>query len=86
MAACLQLDFACENALVQADSPGLQQRGASLLESLHPITVTDGRFTPPSGPGLGVSVDHEAVRQRADIDATWQNPRWQHPDGSVADF
>ena len=46
------------NGLVEFPSFGLE---IPLLE--QPITATDGTVAPPSGPGLGVTINPEALRR-----------------------
>jgi len=40
----------------------------------------------PQGPGLGVEVNEEKVREMAKVGHQWQNPVWRHKDGSVAEW
>ncbi|HSP47497.1 MAG TPA: hypothetical protein VLN47_05415 [Clostridiaceae bacterium] len=40
----------------------------------------------PKGPGLGVEVDEDKVREMAKIGHDWKNPVWRHEDGSVAEW
>jgi len=45
-----------------------------------------GYVTIPSGPGLGIQVDEERVREMAAIGHRWRNPIWRHADGSIAEW
>jgi galactonate dehydratase len=51
----------------------------------------DGFVNIPQGPGLGIDIDEDYVRQRAAIGHDWHNPLWHNPlrrnaDGSVAEW
>ncbi|ABO67214.1 Probable galactonate dehydratase protein [Geobacillus thermodenitrificans NG80-2] len=40
----------------------------------------------PQGPGLGIEIHEEYVREMSEIGHTWKNPVWRHVDGSVAEW
>jgi galactonate dehydratase len=40
----------------------------------------------PQGPGLGIEVNEEKVREMAKVGHRWRNPVWRHEDGSVAEW
>ena len=86
LAACLQLDACTPNFLIQ-EHPGMADgwdRGQGYLK--HPFVVHEGYVALPTGPGLGIEVDEEVVRQRA-YAGDWDTPRLFHADdGSVADW
>ncbi|MFD1641925.1 galactonate dehydratase [Halohasta litorea] len=90
LAACLQLDMAIPNAIVQAQSLDLHQpQENDLLAYLDDPTVfgfADGYLTAPDAPGLGIEVDESVVREQAQSDINWQNPIWYHDDGSIAEW
>ncbi|MFT2621712.1 D-galactonate dehydratase, partial [Escherichia coli] len=46
----------------------------------------DGYVKIPQGPGLGVEINEEYVRQRAEVGHRWRNPIWRHKDGSFAEW
>ncbi len=79
LAACLQVDACTPNFLCQEHVT----LGQSYLET--PFQVREGFIPLPKGPGLGIEVDEQAVRQNA-YEGTWDNPRLTHDDGSVADW
>ena len=47
-----------------------------------------GRRLPadPAGPGLGVEIDEDAVREAHKDRHRWRNPIWRHEDGSFAEW
>ncbi|MFK7694142.1 galactonate dehydratase [Paenibacillus sp. HJGM_3] len=52
----------------------------------QPFVVKDGYIELPTGPGLGIEVDEEALQDKL-YSGDWDIPRWFHADdGSVADF
>lgn len=89
-AACLQVDFASPNALIQETSLGIHYNQRSdLLDYLVDPGVfdfADGAVSRPTGPGLGIEVDEAAVVEAAKTGHTWHNPLWRHADGSVAEW
>jgi len=50
-----------------------------------PFKVENGFIPVPTGPGLGIELDEEALADKFD-DGTWETPRLWHEDGSVADW
>jgi galactonate dehydratase len=90
LAACLQIDAGCYNAVIQEQSLGIQYNTTNdLLDYLVDPTVfayRDGYVTIPSGPGLGIEINEEYVAQRAAEGHRWRNPLWRHNDGSIAEW
>ena len=79
LAACLQVDACTPNFLCQEQV----NLGDGYLK--EPFVVRDGYIAVPTGPGLGVEVDEEALAEKL-YDGSWENPRLWHEDGSVADW
>jgi galactonate dehydratase len=79
LAAALQVDACTPNFLCQEQVC----LGEGYLK--EPFRVRDGHVEVPTGPGLGIEVDEEAL---ADLlyDGGWETPRLWHGDGSVADW
>ena len=51
----------------------------------NPFVFKDGFVELPTGPGLGIELDEDALEDKIDHD--WQNPTSYHPDdGSVVDW
>lgn len=90
LAASLQLAFAIPNFLIQEQSLGIHyNRGSELLDYLldpTPFRFTDGHADRPTGPGLGIEIDEDAVRRASETGHRWRNPVWRHQDGSFAEW
>jgi galactonate dehydratase len=90
LAASLQVGFATPNFLIQEQSVGIyHNRGAELLDYVldpAPFTFTDGHAHRTTLPGLGVTIDEQAVRRAARHPHAWRNPVWRHDDGSMAEW
>jgi galactonate dehydratase len=89
-AACLQVDFASPNAIIQETSLGIHYNANSdLLDYLVDPAVfafSDSSVARLTGPGLGIDVDEAAVRKAAETGHNWHNPIWRHSDGSLAEW
>jgi galactonate dehydratase len=90
LAACLQVDFASPNFLIQEQSLDIGYAdGNDLLAYVVDPSVfamDDGHIHRPTGPGLGIEVDENAVRAAAAQAHAWRPPLWKHPDGSLAEW
>jgi galactonate dehydratase len=90
LAASLQVAFATPNFLIQEQSLGIHYNtGTDLLDYLMDPTVfsfTDGHVKLPTGPGLGIIIDEDAVRRADEVGSPWHSPIWRHTDGSFAEW
>lgn len=90
LASCLQVDAISHNAFIQEQSMGIHyNQGNDVQDYLVDQQVfqfEDGYVNLPKGPGLGIEIDEEYVRERAKIGHTWKNPVWRHKDGSIAEW
>ncbi|WP_328667198.1 galactonate dehydratase [Streptomyces sp. NBC_00322] len=90
LAASIQVALATPNFLIQEQSMGIHYNtGADLLDYVidpEPFRFVDGHARPPQAPGLGITVDENAVRQADRTGHTWRNPVWRHTDGSFAEW
>jgi galactonate dehydratase len=90
LAACLQLDAACHNAVIQEQSLGIHyNKSNDLLDYLVDPSVfayADGHVAIPQGPGLGITINEEAVTRAAAVGHRWRPPAWRHEDGSFAEW
>jgi len=79
LASCLQVDACTPNFLCQERVTF----GEGYLKK--PFELKDGYIELPTGPGLGIEVDEDALLEKQ-YDGEWSNPRLTHGDGSVADW
>ena len=90
LAANLQLDAVCHNAIIQEQSLGIHYNESNdLLDYLVDASVFDyhdGHVAIPDKPGLGIEVNEEFVRRKAEVGHRWRNPVWRHADGSFAEW
>lgn len=90
LAACLQVDALCHNAVLQEFASGIHYNadvghGDYVIGGKGPV-VEDGYLPIPEGPGLGVEIDEEAVIARAAEGHDWRAPVWRQADGSIAEW
>ncbi|MEI9407226.1 galactonate dehydratase [Mesorhizobium salmacidum] len=90
LAACLQLDAVSYNCFIQEQSLGIHYNaGNDLLDyaaNKDVFRYEDGYVAIPGGPGLGVEIDEDYVKERAKEGHRWRNPIWRHKDGSFAEW
>ena len=90
LAACLNVDATCYNAVIQEQSIGIHYNvGKEVLDyalNKEDFRFTDGYVDLPKKPGLGVEVNKELVLQENENPHQWKNPVWRHKDGSVAEW
>ncbi|MFC4803069.1 galactonate dehydratase [Neobacillus sp. GCM10023253] len=90
LASCLQVDFCTPNAIIQEQSLGIHyNQGSDLLDYLKDRSVfkyENGYVNILEGPGLGIEVDEEHVKEMAKVGHDWKNPIWRYKDGSVAEW
>ncbi|NOU96597.1 galactonate dehydratase [Paenibacillus sp. LMG 31456] len=85
LAACLQLDTCTPNFLIQ-EHPTIDDQsdlGVGFLKK--PFQIENGYIQIPEGPGLGIEIDEEALKEKQ-YEGNWDTPRLYHEDGSVADW
>ncbi|SER90658.1 galactonate dehydratase [Gracilibacillus ureilyticus] len=90
LAACLQVDATAHNAFIQEQSLGIHyNQGSDLLDYMLDRSVfdyKDGHVKIPQGPGLGIEINEERVKEMAEKRHNWKNPVWRHKDGTVAEW
>ena len=90
LAACLQLDAVCYNAVIQEQSLGIHYNTSNdLLDYVSDASVfaySGGHVAIPQGPGLGITVNEEAVMRGVAAGHRWRPPVWRHKDGSFAEW
>ncbi len=85
LAACLQVDACCPNALIQ-EHPGMPNHldlGVDLLKK--PFVIENGEIEIPEGDGLGIEIDEDLLQKHL-YDGNWKNPTIILADGSLADW
>jgi galactonate dehydratase len=89
LASCLQVDACSPNVLIQEQSLDIHyNESGGVLDYLadpSAFDFQDGYVALPEGPGLGIDLDEEVIRDRAE-EVDWHNPVWRHEDGSVAEW
>ncbi|MDA1190698.1 MAG: galactonate dehydratase, partial [Candidatus Poribacteria bacterium] len=79
LAACVQVDATIPNFIAQEHTT----LGEGYLKK--PFTFKDGFIELPTGPGLGIELDEDALEDKIDHD--WRNPEsYLGDDGSVVDW
>ncbi len=90
LAAALQVDFSCINAIIQESSIGIHyNEGVDLLDYLsnpEVFSIKDGYIDRPELPGLGVEINEAKVLEMAKIGHHWKNPVWHNQDGSITEW
>ena len=90
LAACLNVDATCYNAVIQEQSIGIHYNvGKSVLDYVNnreDFAFTDGFVSLPRKPGRGVEVNKELVEEENRTPHNWKNPVWRHADGSIAEW
>ena len=90
LAACLNVDATCYNAVIQEQSIGIHYNvGKEVLDyalNKEDFKFIDGYVDLPKKPGLGVEVNKELVVEENANPHQWKNPVWRHKDGSVAEW
>ncbi|KHE66774.1 galactonate dehydratase, partial [Halobacillus sp. BBL2006] len=84
LASCLQVDATCHNAFIQEQSLGIHyNKGSDLLDYIEDASVfayENGQVEMLKGPGLGITINEEKVREMAGEGHRWRNPVWRHRD------
>ncbi|WP_101845517.1 galactonate dehydratase [Halobacillus sp. Marseille-P3879] len=90
LAASLQVDACTPNCIIQEQSLGIHyNKGSDLLDYLVDQEVfhyQSGAVNMPEGPGLGIEIDEERVKEASKEAHQWKNPIWRHADGTVAEW
>ena len=90
LASCLQLAAVTPNLAIQEMSLGIHYNvGADLYTyciDQKVLAPVDGYLPIPDGPGLGVEINEDAVREAHKERHRWRNPIWRLKDGSFAEW
>lgn len=89
LAASLQVNACTPNAFIQEMSLGIHyNEGSDLLDYLVDPSVfqhENGYIPIPTGPGLGITIDEERVREVARTGHNWKSPLWRNSDGTISE-
>ena len=84
------VDICTPNALIQEQSLGIHyNKGGDLLDYLADASIYEyheGFMGLLKGPGLGVTMNEEYIKEKAKDCPTWKNPIWRNFDGTVAEW
>ncbi|BDD59355.1 hypothetical protein MPDQ_007577 [Monascus purpureus] len=93
LAACMQVDLATPNFVIQEMSLGIHynvEAGeydiTSYVKDPKVFDVQDGFVKALNAPGLGVEVDEETVRRVAQITKPWECRGFYGPDGAIREW
>ncbi|TDO95174.1 galactonate dehydratase [Halanaerobium saccharolyticum] len=90
LAASIQLDAATPNVFIQEQSLGIHyNKDNDILDYLKDKDVfkyKDGYAEIPTAPGLGIEIDEDLVREKAQETHNWKNPVWRNEDGTIAEW
>ncbi|MFZ5944477.1 MAG: galactonate dehydratase [Bacillota bacterium] len=90
LASSLQLDACTPNVFIQEQSLGIHyNRGGDLLDYLSNPSIfkyQQGFVNIPQGPGLGIEINENKVKEAAREGHNWKNPVWRNEDGTVAEW
>ena len=90
LAACLQVDAICHNAIIQEQSLGIHcYQGGDLTDYLaagQGFTLDAGHLAIPQGPGLGIEMDEALVIAAAATGHRWRAPVRRHLDWPIAEW
>lgn len=91
LAACLQVSAASPNFVIQELSLGIHynQADADLLTYVRNpevLAITQGSVAVLEGPGLGIEIDEEHVREAARTPHRWRSPAWRGRDGGLREW
>ncbi|HET8984662.1 MAG TPA: galactonate dehydratase [Trueperaceae bacterium] len=88
LAAALQLDACTPNVFIQEQSQDIHYNdGLDIFQYVEaPFEYQAGFVTVPTSPGLGITVNEEAVRRAAAEAHDWHNPIWRNEDGTFSEW
>lgn len=90
LAATLQVDACTPNVFIQEQSLGIHyNQGFDLLDFVKNKEIfqyKDGYVDLPKGPGLGLEMDEDKIKDIAQQGLVWTNPSWKNYDGTIAEW
>lgn len=93
LAACIQIGVSTPNHQIQEMSQGIHYNVAAGDYDIHSyitnpevFAVSDGFVKAPTGPGLGIDVNEEVVRELSKTAKAWPLGGFVGPDGSIREW
>lgn len=91
LAACMQVDATSPNFAIQEMSVGIHYNStgqdiATYIKNPEVWEVKEGHVEVPWGPGLGVEINEELVRELAKDAKAWVSPMFTGPDGELREW
>lgn len=90
LAAAIQLDACTPNAFIQEQSVSMHYNKKNdiidYIKNKEVFNFVDGFVKLPIGPGLGIEIDEEKVKEMAVEGYNWKNPIWRNEDGSITEW
>lgn len=90
LAATLQVDACTPNVFIQEQSLGIHyNQGFDLLDFVKNKEIfqyKDSYVDVPKGPGLGIEMDEDKIKEVAQQGLIWTNPSWKNYDGTIAEW
>lgn len=90
LAATFQVDACTPNMFIQEQSLGIHyNQGFDLLDFVKNKKIfqyKDSFVDIPKGPGLGIEMDEDKIKDVAQQGLVWTNPAWENYDGTIAEW
>lgn len=90
LAATFQVDACTPNMFIQEQSLGIHyNQGFDLLDFVKNKEIfqyKDSFVDIPKGPGLGIEMDEDKIKDVAQQGLVWTNPEWENYDGTIAEW
>ncbi|MCZ3621720.1 galactonate dehydratase [Lactobacillus mulieris] len=90
LAATFQIDACTPNMFIQEQSLGIHyNQGFDLLDFVKNKEIfqyKDSFVDIPKGPGLGIEMDEDKIKDVAQQGLVWTNPAWENYDGTIAEW
>lgn len=90
LAATLQVDACTPNVFIQEQSLGIHyNQGFDLLDFVKNKEIfqyKDSYVQLPKGPGLGIDMDEDKIKEVAQEGLVWSNPSWKNYDGTITEW
>lgn len=90
LAAALQLDACTPNAFIQEQSLNMHYNEENdlldYIKNQEIFNYQNGFVKLPEGPGLGIEVNEEKIKEMAEVGHNWHNPVWRNEDGTITEW